>query len=315
MGVHTRIPLQRYLRVLWRINTAAGCMPQHAQAGITAEYVNVSHRRLARAAYERQSPDNVATVVVDLHRDGGSRGIYHLPEDGQPHSAADLASAATWRAPVVVGGRTGQAYELLERVSELPRDQRFRQIYPRSTSAAGSILSSRRTAEGLCALPGRILAAAGTIDDSDPQSSTSAKGSLPTLTHRGGSGSQQIREAHGVTPPPPTRLAVLRQSLATAITQLWPWGRGPQAAPDSAATCPAHLHGDGWEGRQLARAHAELYKVWVLCACKVTGVVLQAELYLRSSIPVLTKVGMDRMVWLTGGTPSAWSQPFRFCCL
>ena len=172
-----------------------------------------------------------------------------------------------WRAPVVVGGRTGRAYELLERVSELPRDQRFRQIYLRSTKAVGGIPASLHAGKGVRTLPDRVHQAGEVEGESDPESSASAEHSLPAPTQRDGSRSQRYREEHGMTPPPPTRLAVLRQSLATAITQLWPWGRGPQAGPDSTGTCPAHLSND-WEGRQLAIAQMELVRVrGLLCHC------------------------------------------------
>jgi len=211
-----------------------------------------------------------------------------------------VESASTWRAPVVGGGRTGRAYELLERVSELPRDQRFRQIYPRSASSIGGISSLLHATQGVTALPDRVLQAAEFGGDNDPQSSAAAETSLPSITYSDGSRSQRRRQVHGITPPPPTRLAVLRQSLTTAITQLWPWGRGPQAAPDSAGTCPAHLHGDGWEGRQLALAHTELYKVWALCACGKPGVALAAGKLLLSSISVLAYGSVDKFVWLAG---------------
>ena len=149
----------------------------------------------------------------------------------------------------MVGGGTGRAYELLERVSELPRDQRFRQIYP-ATGAAGSALPNSRPGDGSGLSLDRVHEAVH----------RKADGGQVAEAHRGGRISRQRPEERG-TPTPSAQLRALRRSLATALTQLWPWGRGPQAPPDSAATCPAHLDGGEWERRRLAPAHTELAKV------------------------------------------------------
>ena len=135
----------------------------------------------------------------------------------------------------------------------------------------GSASSSLPVAEGVNTLPDRVVQTAELAGDSDRQSSASAGSLLPSDAHGSGRASQRWRSVQGVAPLPPTRLAVLRQSLATPITQLWPWGLGPQAGPDSAATCPAHLSGDGWDGRQLALAHTELFKVRTLCESNLPG--------------------------------------------
>ena len=186
----------------------------------------------------------------------GSQAAHEQHRDAQLQTTAAIDSAAAWRTPVVVGGRTGRAYELIERVSYLPRDQRFRQIYPRSDAVGGRLPSI--VSEG-GALPKTAQETALLSERGGRQSGAAASGVLPADSH-GSTESEPWQAARSIAPPP-TRLTVLRQSLATALTQLWPWGRGPQEALNPAATCPAHLDGGAWETRQLAPAHSELVKV------------------------------------------------------
>ena len=162
-----------------------------------------------------------------------------------------------WDAPVMVGGGTGRSYELLERVSDLRRDQRFRQIYPRTGATGGAIEPPLPIAH--IALGRSIRQAAGTFL-SKPDGGDALVDSMGSAeSERQGDGRAQPERRILASPP---ALATLRRSLATALTQLWPWGRGPQACQDSTETCPAHLIGGGAGGsRQVALAHTELVKV------------------------------------------------------
>ena len=252
---------------LWSwTSTSAPTMHGDAKPSQLSTLCNCSRNATSAAVYEKSIElERLQHILCRPRQNGSSRGIHHQPQGGQPQTAAVADSAAPWqRAPVVVGGRTGRAYELLERVSELPRDQRFRQIYRRSTSAVGGMSSPLHATYGDGTLSDRLTQAAGIAGDGESRSSALAGSLLPTDAHRSGG----AREFRGITPPPLTRLAVLRLSVATAITQLWPWGRGPQTSPGSAATCPADLHGDGRAGRQIALVHTELLQVRAPCASR-----------------------------------------------
>ena len=178
-----------------------------------------------------------------------------------------MDDAPGWDMPVVVGGSTGRAYELRERVSDLRRDQRFRQVYPHGDGTS-------RFLDPVYARPGatltwsRLHSADNVAPVRDSRDAILDSMASKDRDHQEVVEAQMQPKQRSVALPP--ALASLRRSLTTALTQLWPWGRGPQAQKDSAATCPAQLDGDGEDsGRQLALTHTELVKVRPDGACAV----------------------------------------------